>query len=123
MGGPGLCARCPATRFPSFVWWGLSRCICAYTIKRTKCSTWNILRVAQSEIPLGGSQIHRFRLSHQPNWGPNLPGSPVVGMSDSVGHLTQFVIPVLRWSDGTEGRQAGPCKERISAGTKERTIK
>ncbi|HYM77121.1 MAG TPA: hypothetical protein VE377_14200 [Candidatus Dormibacteraeota bacterium] len=35
-------------------------------------------------------------------WGANLPGSPVVGMSDPVQHLTQFVIPVQRWSDGTE---------------------
>jgi hypothetical protein len=37
-------------------------------------------------------------------WGANLPGSPVVGMSDPVEHLTQFVIAVQRWSDGTEGR-------------------
>jgi hypothetical protein len=37
-------------------------------------------------------------------WGANLPGSPVVGMSDPVEQLTQFVIPVQRWSDGTEGR-------------------
>ncbi len=37
-------------------------------------------------------------------WGANLPGSPVVSMSDPVEHLTQFVIPVQHWSDGTEGR-------------------
>jgi hypothetical protein len=37
-------------------------------------------------------------------WGANLPGSPVVAMSDPVEHLTQFVIPVERWSDGTEAR-------------------
>ena len=37
-------------------------------------------------------------------WGANLPGSPVMGMSDPVEHLTQFVIPVQRWSDGTEAR-------------------
>ena len=36
-------------------------------------------------------------------WGANLPGSPVVGMNDPVEHLTQFVVPVQRWSDGTEG--------------------
>jgi hypothetical protein len=36
------------------------------------------------------------------SWGANLPGSPVAGMSDPVEHLTQFVIPVQRWSDGTE---------------------
>jgi hypothetical protein len=37
-------------------------------------------------------------------WGANQPGSPVVAMSDPVEHLTQFVIPVQHWSDGTEGR-------------------
>jgi hypothetical protein len=36
-------------------------------------------------------------------WGANLPGSPVMGMSDPVERITQFVIPVQRWSDGTEG--------------------
>jgi len=35
-------------------------------------------------------------------WGANQPGSPVVGMRDPVEHLTSFVIPVQRWSDGTE---------------------
>ncbi len=39
-------------------------------------------------------------------WGANLPGSPVVAVNDPVEHLTQFVIPVQRWSDGTENRQA-----------------
>src|SRR5258708_8467236 len=37
-------------------------------------------------------------------WGANLPGSPVVGVNDTVEHLTSFVVPVQRWSDGTEGR-------------------
>ncbi|MGB7600506.1 MAG: hypothetical protein WBM24_09390 [Candidatus Sulfotelmatobacter sp.] len=37
-------------------------------------------------------------------WGANLPGSPVVAVSDPVERLTQFVIPVQHWSDGTEGR-------------------
>ena len=37
-------------------------------------------------------------------WGANLPGSPVIAVSDPVEHLTQFVVPVQRWSDGTEGR-------------------
>jgi hypothetical protein len=37
-------------------------------------------------------------------WGANLPGSPVVAIADPVEHLTQFVIAVQRWSDGTEGR-------------------
>ncbi|WP_353072381.1 hypothetical protein [Tunturiibacter gelidiferens] len=38
-------------------------------------------------------------------WGSNLPGSPVVGVSDPVEHLTSFVIPVQRWSDGAEYRE------------------
>ena len=37
-------------------------------------------------------------------WGANLPGSPVLGVTDTVEHLTSFVVPVQRWSDGTEGR-------------------
>jgi hypothetical protein len=39
-------------------------------------------------------------------WGANLPGSPVVAVSDPVEHLTQFVVEVQRWSDGTEYREA-----------------
>lgn len=35
-------------------------------------------------------------------WGANLPGSPVIGFADPLEHLTQFVIPTQRWSDGTE---------------------
>jgi len=35
-------------------------------------------------------------------WGANLPGSPVVAVSDPVEHLTQFVVPVQKWADGTE---------------------
>lgn len=37
-------------------------------------------------------------------WGANLPGSPVVAVADALEHLTQFVIPVQQWSDGTEAR-------------------
>jgi hypothetical protein len=44
------------------------------------------------------------------SWGANLPGSPVIGVSDSVEHLTQFVVVVQRWSDGTEYRE-GPSAE------------
>ena len=35
-------------------------------------------------------------------WGANLPGSPVIAVSDPLQHMTQFVIPTQRWSDGTE---------------------
>jgi hypothetical protein len=41
-------------------------------------------------------------------WGANLPGSPVVAIADSSEHLTQFVIPTQRWSDGTEDVAASP---------------
>jgi hypothetical protein len=44
------------------------------------------------------------------SWGANLSGSPVIGVSDSVEHLTQFVVVVQRWSDGTEYRE-GPAAE------------
>jgi len=44
------------------------------------------------------------------SWGANLPGSPVVGVSDPVEHLTQFVVVVQRWSDGTEYREGPPAE-------------
>lgn len=37
-------------------------------------------------------------------WGANLPGSPVMAMSDEHEHLTEFVVAVQRWSDGTEAQ-------------------
>jgi hypothetical protein len=41
-------------------------------------------------------------------WGANLKGSPVMGVEDPTEHITQFVIPVRRWSDGTEDRSDSP---------------
>jgi hypothetical protein len=41
-------------------------------------------------------------------WGANLPGSPVVAVEDPLEQMTQFVIPVQRWSDGTEDLPATP---------------
>jgi hypothetical protein len=38
-------------------------------------------------------------------WGANLPGSPVLAVADPMEHLTQFVIPTQKWSDGTEDRE------------------
>jgi hypothetical protein len=38
-------------------------------------------------------------------WGANLPGSPIIAMSDTREHVTTFVIAVQRWSDGTEYRE------------------
>ncbi len=34
-------------------------------------------------------------------WGANLTGSPVIAVNDSWEHLTTFMVPVRRWSDGT----------------------
>jgi hypothetical protein len=36
------------------------------------------------------------------SWGANLPGSPVLAMSDDREKLTEFAVGVGRWSDGTE---------------------
>ena len=34
-------------------------------------------------------------------WGADLPGSPVIAITDTWEHLTTFLVPVRRWSDGT----------------------
>ena len=34
-------------------------------------------------------------------WGANLAGSPVIAVEDPQEQLTQFVIPVQQWSDGS----------------------
>jgi hypothetical protein len=36
-------------------------------------------------------------------WGAGLPGSPVFGEEDTANHMTIFLIPVAKWSDGTAG--------------------
>ena len=41
-------------------------------------------------------------------WGANLPDSPVLAAVDPSEHLTQFVIPVGKWSDGTDDPLAAP---------------
>jgi hypothetical protein len=38
-------------------------------------------------------------------WGANLPGSPIIAISDTREHVTTFVIAAQRWSDGTEYRE------------------
>ncbi|HEX8815124.1 MAG TPA: hypothetical protein VF753_06460 [Terriglobales bacterium] len=40
-------------------------------------------------------------------WGANHPGSPVIAVVDPQEHLTQFVIPVQHWADGTEAVAGG----------------
>lgn len=39
------------------------------------------------------------------SWGANQQGSPIIAVADSLEQLTQFVIPVDRWSDGTPAAQ------------------
>ena len=43
-----------------------------------------------------------FSQTDPATWGANLPGSPILAMSDDHEHLTEFVVPVQRWSDRTE---------------------
>ena len=45
-------------------------------------------------------------------WGGNLPGSPVVGIADPLAHLTQFVIAVDRYSDGSPAPHTADHKHR-----------
>jgi hypothetical protein len=45
------------------------------------------------------------------NRGANLPGSPIFASSDTSEHLTEFVVAVQRWSDGTEGRDPNEAHE------------
>src|SRR6202167_3935461 len=45
-------------------------------------------------------------------WGANLPGSPVIAVADPTEHLTQFVILVQHWSDGTEYHEASGAEHR-----------
>jgi len=56
-------------------------------------------------IPHWPSHLMFFFSDTDPaTWGANLPGSPVFAMADPLEHLTQFVVAVQRWSDGTEAR-------------------
>jgi len=34
-------------------------------------------------------------------WGAGLPGSPILAFNDTWEHLTTFLVPVRKWSDGT----------------------
>jgi hypothetical protein len=49
-----------------------------------------------------------FSQTDPATWGANLPGSPILAVSDEhehlTEHLTMFSISVQRWSDGTESR-------------------
>ena len=56
----------------------------------------------ENVIPHWPSHVMFFYSDLDPAiWGANLLGSPVLGVADPSQHLTQFVVPVGRWSDGT----------------------
>jgi hypothetical protein len=51
------------------------------------------------------SHIMFFHSDTDPaTWGANLPGSPIVAVTDPAERMTQFVIAVKIWADGTEVR-------------------
>jgi hypothetical protein len=55
---------------------------------------------------LAGANSHwhphlMFYLPETAAWGENLPGSPVLSFKDHMDHLTLFMVPVKKWSDGT----------------------
>jgi len=35
-------------------------------------------------------------------WGANLPGSPILFTDDPEDRMTVFLIPLAKWSDGTD---------------------
>ena len=60
-------------------------------------------------VPHWPSHLMFFYSDMDPKgWGANLPGSPVVAVQDPEEQLTQFVIPVQHWSDGTENLPPSP---------------
>ena len=76
----------------------MSKQIRAITVERLA------LLVAIGTLPHWPPHLMFFHSDTDPAiWGANQPGSPVIAVAHPmVEHLTQFVIPVERWSDGTE---------------------
>lgn len=49
------------------------------------------------------SHVMFFRSDVDPaSWGANLAGSPIIAIADPSLHLTQFVMTVAKWADGTD---------------------
>jgi hypothetical protein len=44
-----------------------------------------------------------FSQTDPASWGAGLPRSPILASNDTADQLTEFVVAVQRWSDGTEG--------------------
>jgi hypothetical protein len=40
-------------------------------------------------------------------WGADLPGSPIISANDLQEHVTTFMVPVRKWSDGTADEGSG----------------
>jgi len=56
-------------------------------------------------VPHWPSHVMFFYSGIDPaTWGANLPGSPIMAVSDDREKLTEFAVGVGRWSDGTEAR-------------------
>jgi hypothetical protein len=57
-------------------------------------------------VPHWPSHVMFFYSGIDPaTWGGNLPGSPIIAVSDDREKLTEFAVAVQRWSDGTEARE------------------
>jgi len=41
-------------------------------------------------------------------WGADLPGSPILAAADPLDRLTVFLVPVVKWSDGTADSSDNP---------------
>jgi hypothetical protein len=68
-----------------------------------------------SKLGYGGDSIEHwpahlmfyYSRTEPASWGAGLPGSPILASSDTSEHLTEFVVAVQRWSDGTASRVLG----------------
>ncbi len=40
-------------------------------------------------------------LTDEKSWGAGMPGSPILASEDKTDHLTVFMVPVGKWSDGS----------------------
>jgi hypothetical protein len=70
------------------------------------CYMMSKLGFGGDEIPHWPSHLMFYYPEMDPaSWGAGLSGSPVLASSSSAQHLTEFVLLVQRWPDGTEARK------------------
>ena len=48
-------------------------------------------------------------LEEASGWGADLPGSPIYENTDDLDHVAVFLVPVMRWSDGSEESKPELC--------------